>query len=94
MRQMIWLGSIVLASVGTALVTHYVSRSHYLERGASNGNIHARVAVIQAIDAVLPNASACTESEYRDWKEIVAVKSWAVYVKPVDDKTVLICRAR
>lgn len=90
-----WCGLVVMASAGSAFVTHYFSRSHYLALGNDYGSIDARVAVIREIDAALPKTKSCTESEYKEWKEIVFVKSAAVYVKPsTDDAAVLMCRAR
>ena len=93
MRSLMWLSLLVMTGVVSALATHHVSQSHYLQLGKNSGSIDARVAVIRKIDAVLPRARTCSESEYKDWKEIVSVKSGAVYVKPISDATVMICVA-
>jgi hypothetical protein len=93
MRWLMWCGLVVTASVVSAFATHHFSRSHYLQLGKDNGSIDARVAVIREIDANLPRARVCSDSEYKDWKEIVSVKSGAVYVKPTSATSVLICRA-
>lgn len=94
MRTVVWGGLVLASSVVSALVAHQLSRAHYLQLGMSYGSIDARVAVLREIEAALPGIRLCAESEYKDWKEIVVVKSGAIYVSPVDGTTVLVCIAR
>ena len=93
MRWLVLCGSVVMSSVVSAFAVHHFSKSHYLQLGKDNGSIDARAAVIQQIDAALPGVAVCSDSEYKDWKKIVSVKSGAVYVKPISDTSVSICRA-
>jgi activator of 2-hydroxyglutaryl-CoA dehydratase len=88
-----WMMVCAMASVVSAMMAHHFSRSHYLLLGIDRGSIDARAAVMQQIDAALPGLAACSESDYKNWKEIVSVKSGAVYVKQTIDTSVSICRA-
>jgi hypothetical protein len=94
MRQLAWAISLAVAAGVSAFTAHHFSSSHYFDLGMSRGNIDARIAVIREIDALLPNARLCSESDYKEWKEIVSVKSWAVYGNPIDTDSVSVCRAR
>ncbi len=95
MRGVIWCGLIVAASAASAVAVHQVSKSHYFELGKSYGSVGARVAALREIDAVLPNVRICSEGEHGGgWKEVLSVKAEAMYIKPIDDTSVLICRAR
>jgi hypothetical protein len=94
MRWLMLLALTVVTATVTAVVTNYLCERHYLELGRNDGSIDARAAVILKMDALLPGARTCSESEYKEWKEIVAVKSGAIYVSPVDGTTVLVCIAR
>ena len=95
MRGVIWCGLIVAAGVASAVAVHQVSKVHYFELGKNYGSIGARVAALQEFDAVLPRVRVCAEGEHGGgWKEVLSVKAEAMYIKPIDDTSVLVCRAR
>lgn len=93
MRRMIWCILLAVTSLLSALVAHYFSKEHYLQLGRDQGSIDARIAVIREVDAVLPEARTCSADDYKSSREIVAVKSWSVFVKPIEPSSVMVCRA-
>jgi hypothetical protein len=93
MRRLIWPASVVVASLISALAAHHFSKEHYLQLGKDLGSIDARIAMVKEIDAALPSVRTCTDGDYRSAKEVVSVKSWAVFVKPIDGSSVAVCRA-
>jgi hypothetical protein len=94
MRAVIWCGLIVACSALSAMTVHYVSKSYYYEFGKSHGSIDARADSLQNFYAALPRVRVCTERERGSgWKEVLSVKAEAIYIKPIDDTSVLICRA-
>lgn len=93
MRWLAWSASVASASLLSALVMHYFSKEHYLQLGRDQGAIDARIAVVREVDAALPKVRTCSADDYREAREIVSVKSWAVLVKPVDASAVTVCRA-
>lgn len=95
MRAVIWCGLIVACSALSGMAVHYVSKSHYFELGKNYGSIGARVDLLRDFDAALPRARVCAEGEHGGgWKEVLSVKADAMYIKPIDSTSVLICRAR
>ncbi len=95
MRRVIWCGLIVVFSALSAITVHHLSKSHYFELGKNYGSIGARVDLLRDFDAALPRVRVCAEGENGGgWKEVLSVKSDAMYVKPIDDTSVSICRAR
>jgi hypothetical protein len=95
MRGVIWCGLIVAFSAPSAMATHHVSKSHYFELGKNYGSIDARVDVLRDFDVALPRVRVCAEGEHGGgWKEVLSVKADAMYIKPIDDTSVSICRAR
>ncbi len=95
MRRMIWCSLIVMFSALSAITTHQLSKSHYFELGKNYGGIRARVDVLRDFDTVLPGVRVCAEGEHGGgWKEVLSVKSDAMYMKPIDNTSVTICRAR
>lgn len=95
MRRVIWCGLIVACSALSAVTAYYFSKSHYFELGKNYGGIDARVDLLRNIDAALPHVRVCAEGEYGGgWKEVLSVKADAMYIKPIDDTSVSICRAR
>ena len=93
MRWVIWSSSVIAAGLISAFATHHVSKEHYLRLGKDLGSIDARIAVVREVDAALPKVRACSDGDYRSAKEIVSVKSWAVFVKPIDESSLAVCRA-
>jgi hypothetical protein len=95
MRRLIWCGLIVACSALSGMTVHYVSKSNYFDLGKNYGSISARVNLLRNIDAALPRVRICAEGEHGNgWREVLSVKADAMYIKPIDDTSVLICRAR
>ncbi len=95
MRGVIWCGLIFACSTFSAVTVYYVSKSHYFELGNNYGSIGARVDLLRKIDAVLPRVRVCAEGvQGGGWEEVLSVKADAMYIKPIDDTSVFICRAR
>jgi hypothetical protein len=95
MRRLIWCGVIVACSTLSAVLTYQFTKSHYFELGKDHGSIDARVDVLRDFDAVLPKVRMCPEGEHGDgWEEVLSVKADAMYIKPIDDTSISICRAR
>jgi hypothetical protein len=94
MRAVIWCGLIVASSALSGMTVHYVSKSYYYDFGKSHGSIDARADALKKIYAALPRIRVCTEREHGSgWKEVLSVKAEAIYIKPINDASVLICRA-
>ena len=95
MRGIIWCSLIVACSGLSVVTSYYVSKSHYFELGKNYGGIGARVDLLRNIDAALPRVRVCAEGEHGGgWIEVLSVKADAMYIKPIDDTSVSICRAR
>jgi hypothetical protein len=95
MRAVIWIGLIVGCSALSATASYLFTKPHYFELGRNYGSIDGRVDLLRRIDATLPGVRTCPEDQTgSEWREIVSVKADAMYVKPIDDSSVLVCRAR
>ncbi len=96
MRAVIWCGLIVASCALSGMTVHYVSKSYYYDFGKSHGSIDARADALKNIYAALPRIRVCTERERErgsGWKEVFSVKAEAIYIKQINDTSVLICRA-
>jgi hypothetical protein len=95
MRAVTWCGLTLALCVITAIGTHHVSKSHYFALGRIDGSIDARVDLLREIDSSLPRVRVCAMGEQGGgWKEVLSVKAGAMYIRPIDDSSVTICRAR